>query len=199
MPLDLDAIQARYDAATPGPWRWGGYLRGPIFLLSMAQWRPYVMQFCRLGMQGAQPIFRKPNPNLGFSEWAKATDVAVREVPYRDDIIAMNNPDAEFIAHARTDVPALAAELRSTRVERDENLANVRRIDDLRIADTARLQRELDAALVARDELAFAVRDLLDWAKRRHSGDLSLRSEEYYRTTEHAQRVLQDHAPEEAR
>lgn len=30
--------------------------------------------------------------------------------------------------------------------QRDENLANVRRIDDLRIADTARLQRELDAA-----------------------------------------------------
>jgi hypothetical protein len=39
-----------------------------------------------------------------------------------------------------------AAELRECRAQRDENLANVRRIDDLRIAETARLQRELDAA-----------------------------------------------------
>jgi len=40
----------------------------------------------------------------------------------------------------------LVAELRRCRTQRDENLANVRRIDDLRIADTAWLQRELDAA-----------------------------------------------------
>jgi hypothetical protein len=39
-----------------------------------------------------------------------------------------------------------AAELRECRTQRDENLANVRRIDDLRIAETARLQRELDEA-----------------------------------------------------
>lgn len=118
--VNLDAIQARAAAATPGPWRWGGLIGGPIYLLSMAQWRPYVMQFCRLGFQGAQPIFRKPNPNLGFSEWAKGNDVAVREVPYRDDIESMDNPDAEFIAHAREDVDAMAAELRLHRAFRDK-------------------------------------------------------------------------------
>jgi hypothetical protein len=46
-----------------------------------------------------------------------------------------------------------AVELRECRRQRDENLANVRRIDDLRIADTARLQRELDAAKAEVDAL----------------------------------------------
>ncbi len=46
----------------------------------------------------------------------------------------------------------------------------------------------------ARDELAFAVRDLLSWAKRRHGGDTALHPEEFYRTTEHAARVLTDYA-----
>jgi hypothetical protein len=47
-----------------------------------------------------------------------------------------------LVAHTRR----AAAELRECRQQRDGNLANVRRIDDLRIAETAQLQQELDAA-----------------------------------------------------
>jgi hypothetical protein len=54
--------------------------------------------------------------------------------------------NAEFFAAARTLLPQMADELEECRTQRDENLANVRRIDDLRITETARLQRDLDAA-----------------------------------------------------
>jgi hypothetical protein len=36
----------------------------------------------------------------------------------------------------------------------------------------------------------LAVRELLDWAKRKYRGDPTLRTEEFYRATEFAQRVL---------
>ena len=67
-------------------------------------------------------------------------------------------------------------------------------------AEVPVLVAELRAAREDRKELAFAVRDLLDWAKRTHSGiGPDPHPEEYFRTTEHAQRALEDHAPEEAR
>jgi hypothetical protein len=40
---------------------------------------------------------------------------AEREVPYREDIVGVRHPDAEFIAHAREDVPALIAEVERLR------------------------------------------------------------------------------------
>lgn len=43
-------------------------------------------------------------------------------------------------------VDRLRAELDECRAQRDENLANVRRIDDLRMAEIQRLRAELDAA-----------------------------------------------------
>jgi hypothetical protein len=44
-----------------------------------------------------------------------ANSWAVREVPYRADIVGVEHPDAEFIAHAREDVPALIAEVERLR------------------------------------------------------------------------------------
>lgn len=74
-PLDLDAIEARAAAATPGPW-------------------------------------------ATSSEWSVRTgardDELVACVQYKD-----HGRDAEFIAAARSDVPALVAELRALRAERD--------------------------------------------------------------------------------
>ena len=50
----------------------------------------------------------------------------------------------------------------------------------------------------AREELCWALREVLVWAKRHHSGDPKLDPEEYYRTTEHAQRMLDHFAPASA-
>lgn len=68
--LDLDAIAARADTATPGPWTWlEGEIRG-----------------------GYDTGIQRP--------WVADSD---------------DDSDGEFIAHARTDVPALLAEVRRLR------------------------------------------------------------------------------------
>jgi hypothetical protein len=70
--IDLDAIQARAEAATPGPWR-----------LTDGGWGEFVQD------------------SEGRELWA------LRHTP--------EVADAEFIAHARADVPALVAELHAAR------------------------------------------------------------------------------------
>lgn len=91
------------EGVTPGPWRWGGHRNGDIRLDSMASFRPCVMAFQRKGMQGAEPVFwdRTNYPSMpGASDYAPATERAVQEVEYRDDIVAIDVPDAALIASA---------------------------------------------------------------------------------------------------
>jgi hypothetical protein len=71
--LDLDAIEARAEAAAPGPWR-----------------EP------KNGLGLGWTIFPKNSKG-----WSIAT--------------CDSGTDADFIAHARTDIPALVAELRAAR------------------------------------------------------------------------------------
>jgi hypothetical protein len=71
--LDLDAIEARVNAAADGPW---------------------------VAERGARP-----------TQWPK--DYVAR--PLRNRFRVGDEADAEFIAHARTDVPALVAEVRRLR------------------------------------------------------------------------------------
>jgi hypothetical protein len=84
----LDEIQARAQAATPGPWTTDG-------------WEIY---------QGAE----EDSPNL--LTWVGET--------CRADDYDGSRRDAEFIAHARTDVPALLDELKQARAA----IARVRRL-----------------------------------------------------------------------
>jgi hypothetical protein len=72
--IDLDAVQARADAATPGPWR-----------LTDGGWGEFVQD------------------SEGRELWA------LRHTP--------EVADAEFVAHARTDVPLLVAALREAHIE----------------------------------------------------------------------------------
>ena len=82
--LDLDAIEARAEAATPGPWTarlsdmWEINAGSDLVSVVESCWLP---DDCEAGQHGGIP------------------DV----------------DDARFIAHARTDVPALVAELRAAR------------------------------------------------------------------------------------
>jgi hypothetical protein len=79
-PLDLDAIEARAAAATPGPW-------------CTDSWE----------------IYQDSEYQPGISFWIGETCRADEENDGR--------ADAEFVAHARTDVPAMAAEIRRLRAE----------------------------------------------------------------------------------
>ena len=129
-PEEFDAIKARADAATAGPWIWSGDAKwGSI---NLATWnyihkngkrfgRVTVMDFVRMGMQGAQPRFRdgelmmrKAQHLAQFEVCHSATHIGDSRV-YRYDIDGIRHPDAEFIAHSRADVSALIAEVEQLR------------------------------------------------------------------------------------
>ncbi|MCW2529343.1 MAG: hypothetical protein JWM76_4203, partial [Pseudonocardiales bacterium] len=80
--LDLDAIRARVDAATEGPWRRAGWCAVE------SEHECSNTHTCR-GIAVTNGMGPAP-----YEQW-------------RDQELA----DAEFIAHARTDVPALLAEV----------------------------------------------------------------------------------------
>ena len=81
----LDEIEARTNAATEGPWEWEGEAK--------SEWE--------MGANSLIPSRRPDDPVLyGYG--------------YDASGIKVENPaDAEFIAHARQDVPALVAALRA--------------------------------------------------------------------------------------
>lgn len=95
-PLDLDAIKARADAATPGPW-WSDE--------SDMCWRLH-------GVAG-----RIPAQMDGFIP-EQIVNHQILKAPKKGTTQAEywpNAADAEFITHAREDVPALIAELEQAR------------------------------------------------------------------------------------
>jgi len=122
----LAEIEARAAAATDGPWRWCGNVdyAGRVELMSFISGRPVVMGFKRAGMQGAEPYFFDRDPDDEHRGWGgkfrAARDIAVREVDYRGDIVALDNADAEFIAQSRADIDWLLAEVNRLRDEKAE-------------------------------------------------------------------------------
>lgn len=102
--LDLDVIEARERDATPGPWVECGHDRG------VCQCRMVRDDNCTVALAVANT---DENYTLGegwLAERAKR--------------------NATFIAHARTDIPALVAEVRRLREERDAERAAVGRMQD---------------------------------------------------------------------
>ena len=85
---ELDAIRARCEAATPGPWNYG----------EAVEWR-----------RGAGPFEDRGAEIISFS------DVEVVVGGLQDEqggaVGVLRNADAAFIAHARADVPALLNEV----------------------------------------------------------------------------------------
>lgn len=106
--MSRDSIRARVAAATEGPWRWGGNIdQKEVYLSTVDRGRIFIMRFVRWGMHGAQPTFQNPDPD-GWGT-VDAKDLAVLERSYRGEIATIEHPDAQFIAHARQDIPALLA------------------------------------------------------------------------------------------
>lgn len=104
---EIEAIRAREQGATEGPWRWYGNETGKtISLQSIIGLRMTVMTFWRWGMQGAMPAFTVD----GILHAART--FFVRPEPHNDYYIAdIDHPDAQFIEHSRQDVKTLLAEV----------------------------------------------------------------------------------------
>jgi hypothetical protein len=115
----LADIEAKLNAATPGPWKWDGNLNTKeVYLVAMAKGRPYVMDFVRWGMAGASPRFQVRGED-GFGVMTRIDEgLAVKEREYRGDIERIEHPDATLIAGAPEMISAL---LRMVSVYQEDN------------------------------------------------------------------------------
>jgi hypothetical protein len=104
-PLDLDAIRARADAATPGPW----------------------MHATHTG--------RKDGVSLVGQISKRGTGQAVAVLA--DSDVRQRAKDAEFVAHAREDVPALVAEVERLRAANAHLIRNAEILADEIVLGTA--------------------------------------------------------------
>lgn len=102
-PEVLAEIRTVAAAATPGRWRWWGQVDSHVSLTTAGRGIIMVMGAKRLGMQEAEPTFGVRRPETQ-GMWGiggvmtGASKLAIREVPYRDDIVDIDNPDARYIA-----------------------------------------------------------------------------------------------------
>lgn len=86
---------------TPGPWRWCGNVDTHLLgIWSMTSGRPFVMNLTRWGMRDAQPVFfdraEGENPMV-CGVRRMGSDIAIREVPYRGDVVGLDNIDARIL------------------------------------------------------------------------------------------------------
>jgi len=125
-PIDLDDIEARAEAATPGPWNWEVHLND-----TEIDFAPGEQAFYWTWEVGGE------NAELGGAEFEDPA------------------PNVAFIAHARTDVPALIARVRE--LEADRELAAG--IDPGNITDPETLVRlgAQEAMGVARSEIVALI------------------------------------------
>jgi len=123
---DLDAVQARADKATPGPWScWNAY---PVELTTFD------------GPKRLTRVERVGPVDDALAPW----EPGITTSPDSGDMQGRAE-DFEFVAHARTDVPALVAELRAARQAREalRDLHGDLDAHDLTAAAAHRLRRVL--------------------------------------------------------
>lgn len=127
-PLDLAAIEGRANTATPGPWGayWGNRIGRGVEILGDGSGSL---------VSATQDVAEIPDDRCDWDD--------------EDAVEVSSEADAEFIAHARQDVPALVARVRQLEAE----LGELRRLGEQAIGAEARAVRELEA------ELATARRD----------------------------------------
>jgi hypothetical protein len=99
--IDLDELERKAKAATPGPWQWYGNSKmHSVYLATVGGGRVFVMDFERWGMTGAQPRFQVDQRMVRLGELAKSEHPLGPkfEVPYRRDFAGIGHPDAAHIA-----------------------------------------------------------------------------------------------------
>lgn len=116
---DLVAIEARAQAATPGPWRWNLNLKSKcVTLEALITGYEVVMDFVRWGMNGAKVRFQKDGLMKDAESFAQ---VAPGRSHHAGWYQTLSHPDAVFIEKARQDIPVLLFEVRRLK----ERLAQV--------------------------------------------------------------------------
>lgn len=117
-PLDLEPIKRREAMAMRGPWRWEINLSSRIVKLCGGQPRydKTVMDFVRWGMNGAAPRFlRDEGGHLLLTHAKEMTAPVAGREHHENWFRRLVHPDAEFVEHARVDVPLLVAEVERLR------------------------------------------------------------------------------------
>lgn len=112
--LDLDAIRRRCDAATPGPWFWNSY--SGIFSTPFVQ-RDEAFTEAICETEWGDREYRDWPEEWQDRKSEERSDVAHVPPHHGDTAIGRQAADADFIAHAREDVPALLAEIERLRGE----------------------------------------------------------------------------------
>ena len=149
-PEELDAIEARANAATPGPWEWTRPEFSPSsdchVLLSSSTTISYG-QTARIEVHSDGSAYGEYNPDID-----------------------VNGPDATFIAHARTDIPALVARVRELEAERDERTRQhaARGVEAVAVIDELRATLANERRLIAL-ECAKRAREMVEAAKKRRA------------------------------
>lgn len=111
--LNLEPIKARESAAQRGPWRWNLNLKSrQITLEACVSGFEVVMDFVRWGMGGARVRFQRRGLMENVEEFAEIVPARAHHSHWFQ---TLSHPDANFIAHARTDVPALIVEVERLR------------------------------------------------------------------------------------
>ena len=113
----LDQIEARADAATEGPWERGDHYH--VQAASHCQCWPEhgpLISEKRMDINGTMRlahVHRRSEPLWEYGIYAPTEYGGALVVNETSEYGYMDDVDAEFIAHARTDVPALVAALRA--------------------------------------------------------------------------------------
>lgn len=108
----VEDIRKRHAAATPGPWRWRGH-RNQSIELRGGRFGDVVLAPERSGFHW--PAFKVNVGGLLHS----IREFAVKEVPYREDVIGIDHPDCAFIESSKEDVGFLLEMLDRVAQERD--------------------------------------------------------------------------------
>lgn len=152
---ELDAIKARLDGATPGPWSWLCRPGAKVISLESAKW--VVMRFSRWGMQSATPAFKDKNKNL--QKAAEFMEVEPGREHHAEWHRVLNHPDADLIAHAPTDVARLLAEVERQGAQIDHLLGQSKR---LQVSHNCleRIRRTVDSVQLSDESVAECVERL---------------------------------------
>lgn len=157
-PADVERIRERADKATKGNWFWD-VRTGIVRLVTRERGQVFVLTFTRAGLQGAVPCVQVHDERCDGECHGCGKMVRVDSLgePNYNGIVDAHHPDLDFIAHARTDVPALCDTTDALR----ETIAALQDLSGLLLAETNTQVATLRATLAERDAEIQRLKEVL--------------------------------------